>query len=158
MARTPRQSDLVSFDWDARAIDHVADRLGAAFEDAYDATGETIVDLIRGLIRSRTGALARSWKWRRFGSVITVTSDSEYAYPSVKGAYIVPVTKKALVFQIAGRTVFAKRVRYSPGAYVGRGRGVRSSKSYLDDAVLAFETEGIRRVEGKLAEKLRRIA
>ena len=159
MATTPTRSKTFSFEWDARSLLELHEGLAVSSKVFYHEVGEEVLRTIRGLIRSRTGALAKSWKQRRLGSNVQVYSGGEYVYPSVKGAFIRPTNKKALVFRSAsGALVFAKRVRYPPGAYVGRARGVRSSKSYLDDAVIKFASEGVAKLDAFLTETLKKVA
>jgi hypothetical protein len=122
-------------EFDSGRITQIGRRLSRAEMELFRRCGEGLVEEVRSNIRSRSGALARSWRWRRNGGWIELRTSSRYGRASVKGAYIKPKRKKVLAFRVAGQTVFARAVRLTPGSYVGNPGG---HEGYLDEAVKEF--------------------
>jgi hypothetical protein len=119
---------------DASELRSVSRKVGRGVDELRREVGDRYVDTIRSKIRSRTGALARSWGHRVDGTdVVVSTKGLPYGAASVKGAMI-RAKKKFLVFPTAGGTVFAKAVRLTPGHYVGSP----GPDGYLEAAELEF--------------------
>ena len=132
------QSQTVRLEWDTRSLRKVADKLGRSEKAFRVELGAMFLEVIRSHIRSRTGTLARSWKVFPRGYTLVYSSRTPYSYASVKGNFVRPTRRRALAFEVGGEKVFARVVRYGPGAYLGRPKGSGSSKSYLDAAAEDF--------------------
>lgn len=100
------------------AIEHLAGEILSYTQNALDtALRETVAEAQKNhTFKSQTGRLEKAIRFRRSGFVGTIKADTKYAAyveygNDPGGGYIYPKNGKFLRFRIAGRWVFARRVK-----------------------------------------------